>query len=91
MTPPENGARPGGGAGAERGRNGAVDDVRRDRTRSRLTMSGHPGLLPVYWYGDLRSAGRYPATLAPTIFEALGPRRSRALAYELLGLAREVG
>jgi hypothetical protein len=67
-------------------------DLDTDRTPAlaRLTWNGHPRLLPTYWRTDLRTAGRHPDVLALVIFEAIGPKRSRAVAYELLGLSQEV-
>lgn len=66
------------------------DDPKSTPALARLSWNGHPSLLSTYWRGDLREAARHPDALALVIFEALGAKRSRAVAYELLGLSQEV-
>ncbi len=79
----------------EGARSESVTAKRSDATKSmpalaRLSWNGHPALLSTYWRRDLRNAGREPDALALAIFETLGAKRSRAVAYELLGLSQEV-
>lgn len=95
---PERERAPGTSPALPQGQAAAKADRQGQRTPAlgRLTWTGHSSLTPRYarhvgWLDDdLRRALRDTQRGALAVYEAIGTKRSRDLAFELLRLAEEV-